>query len=129
LDEGKRPRYNSRDACWWFVRAIGEYIDATKDYGILKSKVDMIFLSNDIFEHNRLKSEGKNRVLALEDVTQGLRQSLRPGFITERLMCFVFKVANHLFALNCLKYIVLINQLSIFLMNSLLLICNALQAF
>lgn len=23
LDEGRRPRYNSRDACWWFIRAIG----------------------------------------------------------------------------------------------------------
>lgn len=23
LDEGRRPRYNSRDACWWFIRAVG----------------------------------------------------------------------------------------------------------
>lgn len=22
LDEGRRPRYNCRDACWWFIRAI-----------------------------------------------------------------------------------------------------------
>lgn len=55
LDEGRRPRYNCRDACWWFIRAIGEYIRHTKDYDILKSKVNMIFLSNDIFEHNVLK--------------------------------------------------------------------------
>jgi glycogen debranching enzyme len=55
LDEGKRPRYNSRDACWWFLRSIGEYLSATKDYDLLKSKVDMIFLSNDVFEHNQLK--------------------------------------------------------------------------
>lgn len=23
LDEGRRPRYNCRDACWWYIRAIG----------------------------------------------------------------------------------------------------------
>lgn len=39
LDEGRRPRYNCRDACWWFIRSIGEYIDETKDYEILKNKV------------------------------------------------------------------------------------------
>ena len=27
LDQGNRPRYNCRDACWWFIRSIVEYID------------------------------------------------------------------------------------------------------
>ena len=27
LDEGRRPRYNCRDACWWFIRGVAEYID------------------------------------------------------------------------------------------------------
>jgi glycogen debranching enzyme len=39
----------------------------------------MIFLSNDIFEHNRLKSEGKTRVLALEDVVQEIFQAHTNG--------------------------------------------------
>jgi len=54
---------------------------------------------------------------------------ISPGFITERLMCFVFKVTNHLFALNYSNYIVVINQLYILLLNLFLLICNSLQAF
>lgn len=32
LDEGHRPRYNSRDACWWFMKGIIDYIEVTKDY-------------------------------------------------------------------------------------------------
>jgi glycogen debranching enzyme len=74
LDEGRRPRYNCRDACWWFIRAIGEYITHTKDYDILKSKVNMIFLSNDIFEHNQLKNEGKTKVMILEEIIQQIFQ-------------------------------------------------------
>lgn len=48
LDGGNRPRYNCRDASWWFIRAIGEYINKTGDYGVLKHKVEMMFLSDDL---------------------------------------------------------------------------------
>lgn len=49
LDEGRSPRYNCRDACWWFIKGVADYIDETKDYEILKNKVEMLFLSNDKF--------------------------------------------------------------------------------
>jgi len=51
LDFGNNPRYNCRDACWWFIRGVKEYVRATKDYAILKTKVNLIFLSNDLLEH------------------------------------------------------------------------------
>lgn len=26
LDGGRNPRYNSRDACWWFIKSIKDYL-------------------------------------------------------------------------------------------------------
>ena len=51
LDFGHNPRYNCRDACWWFVRSVKEYAHHTKDYEIFKTKVEMLFLRNDQHEH------------------------------------------------------------------------------
>jgi hypothetical protein len=34
----------------------------------------MIFLSNDIFEHNQLKNEGKTKVMILEEIVQQIFQ-------------------------------------------------------
>ena len=48
LDFGHNPRFNCRDACWWFIRGICKYVRHTKDYSLLKMKVRMIFLSDDI---------------------------------------------------------------------------------
>lgn len=36
LDQGHNPRYNSRDASWWFIRAVKEYAVETGDYNIFK---------------------------------------------------------------------------------------------
>ena len=47
VDEYNWPRYNNRDTCWWFLKAIIDYIEETKDYSILKNKVEMIFLTFD----------------------------------------------------------------------------------
>ncbi len=30
LDRGSNPRYNCRDAAWWFIKAIKEFIDFSK---------------------------------------------------------------------------------------------------
>lgn len=44
-------RYNSRDAVWWFVYAIKNYLEEVGDYKILEQKVEMIFLSDNQKEH------------------------------------------------------------------------------
>jgi len=48
LDNGNHPRYNCRDACWWFIRGVKDYARKTGDYQIFKEKVNMLFLSNDL---------------------------------------------------------------------------------
>jgi glycogen debranching enzyme len=65
LDNGNNPRYNCRDACWWFIRGVKEYAVKTKDYEIFKEKVNMIFLSNDLLDHNHLKKEGKTKTMTI----------------------------------------------------------------
>lgn len=32
LDNGRNPRYNNRDVCWWFIKAIRDYLEFTEDY-------------------------------------------------------------------------------------------------
>ena len=35
IGTGGIPRYNARDVCWWFIKAIKDYIFFSKDIGIL----------------------------------------------------------------------------------------------
>ena len=58
LDFGHNPRYNCRDACWWFIRGVKEYARATKDYDIFKTKVNLLFLSDDPLENKEKKELG-----------------------------------------------------------------------
>ena len=48
LDNGVNPRYNSRDSSWWFIKAIKDYIEFSKDVAILNNDVLMVFLDDDI---------------------------------------------------------------------------------
>ena len=68
LDRGISPRYNCRDATWWFIRAIGDYISFTNDADILKEKVKMIFLSDDQKEHEQLVAQGVEKYMTVEEI-------------------------------------------------------------
>lgn len=46
LDGGRNPRYNCRDACWWYIKAIKDYLIFTKDYSIFKEKIEQKFLDD-----------------------------------------------------------------------------------
>jgi glycogen debranching enzyme len=35
IDGGRNSRFNNRDACWWFIKALKDYIDHTNDHTIL----------------------------------------------------------------------------------------------
>jgi len=50
-DRGIRPRFNCRDAAWWLIKCIKDYIEYTKDFAILDQKIDCYFLSGDEQEH------------------------------------------------------------------------------
>jgi len=51
LDNGHNPRYNCRDGCWWFIKAVKDYIEFTGDSGILKKEIKMAFYSDDYLEN------------------------------------------------------------------------------
>lgn len=67
-DDGKNPRYNARDATWFFLKALIDYIEYTKNNGILNTEVEMIFLSDDKVEHEKEKSNGKTKKLKLVEI-------------------------------------------------------------
>lgn len=51
LDSCNSPRYNCRDACWWYIKAIKDYILFTKSVDILNEKVNMVFTDDDQERH------------------------------------------------------------------------------
>ena len=79
LDFGNNPRYNCRDAAWWFIRGVKEYARATGDYDIFKTKVEMIFLSNDLLEHKEKLARGEKRIMTVEEIIQNILQSHADG--------------------------------------------------
>jgi len=52
LDSGSKPRYNCRDAIWWWMYCIKQYVeDAPKGAEILRDKVSRIFPYDDAEAH------------------------------------------------------------------------------
>ena len=68
LDCARNSRFNCRDATWWFVKSIGDYINFTKDTDILKEKVKMSFLSYNQKEHEEKCARGEQKVMTLEEI-------------------------------------------------------------
>jgi len=50
-------RFNCRDATFFFVKGIVDYISETNDYDILKTKIEMKFLSSSQEKHEELKDQ------------------------------------------------------------------------
>lgn len=76
---GSQPRYNSRDAPWWFIRAVGEYIQFTNDSAILKEQVKMRFLSDNEHEHHEKLSKGESKTMLLEEIIQDIVEQHAKG--------------------------------------------------
>jgi len=77
LSKGTGARFNSRDATWYFMEALQQYVEYDKENGlsIFKEKLNMIFLSSNQKEHYIMKAEGKKVELLFEDVIQQIMQS------------------------------------------------------
>lgn len=73
------PRYNSRDATWWFVYSIKNYLEETSDYKILSESVRMEFLADAQEEHFQLLSQGTTRQLTLQQILQEIFQRHAEG--------------------------------------------------
>ena len=77
--QGEKPRYNSRDTCWYFINAIKEYISYTSDYSFLKEEIELIFLSDNYDEHVQKKMKGEILKYTLEQIIHIIFQSHAKG--------------------------------------------------
>ena len=47
LDSGRKPRYNARDACWWFIRAVKDYCEhSSEGLAFLSTAIPLRFPKN-----------------------------------------------------------------------------------
>ena len=80
FDDGEKPRYNSRDTCWYFINAVKNYIYYTKDYTFLKEEIELIFTSDNSFnEHIQKKIKGEIKNYTLENIIHIIFQSHAKG--------------------------------------------------
>jgi len=80
FDEGEKPRYNSRDTCWYFINAIKNYIYYSKDYIFLKEEIELIFTSDTNYnEHIQKQIKGEIRKYTLEKIIHIIFQSHAKG--------------------------------------------------
>ena len=80
FDEGEKPRYNSRDTCWYFINAVKEYINYTSDFKFLKEEIELLFLSDISYEeHLQKKMKGEKRKYPLEQIIHIIFQSHAKG--------------------------------------------------
>lgn len=70
LDKGIKPRYNARDATWWFIKAIKEYIEFTKDESFWKVPVEMKFLDDNQEVHQQKLNAGQKRTMTIAEIVQ-----------------------------------------------------------
>ena len=79
FDQGENPRYNSRDTCWYFIKAVKEYINYSLDYKFLKEEIDLIFLSDNYEEHHQKKLKGEILKYTIEQIIHIIFQSHAKG--------------------------------------------------
>ena len=53
----RNPRYNARDATWWFLQAIQDYCTVSQDVSILRETVIRLFPYDDQNEYYSKKSQ------------------------------------------------------------------------
>ncbi len=80
-DQGNNTRFNARDATWFFMEALQEYVKHDKEHGasIFQEKVQMQFLDPNQGEHHRKQAAGQKLILILADVVQNIMQSHASG--------------------------------------------------
>lgn len=76
LDSGFNPRFNCRDACWWFLQALQEYYTLSPNgHEILSEEVVRLFPSDDSVHH----LERAPVVCTMGDIVQEIMQRHATG--------------------------------------------------
>ena len=74
LDSGVNSRYNARDATWFFLKSVVDYVEMSKDYDIFNFAVNMVFLSDDFNDHNNKKNRGEKKTMKLAEIVHEILQ-------------------------------------------------------
>lgn len=77
FDKLNKPRYNCRDACWWFIKAVIDYLDFTnREDNILLEPIELKFVSDNQFDHIWQKEKGEKKILKIADIIQNIFEVL-----------------------------------------------------
>jgi glycogen debranching enzyme len=79
LDSGINSRYNARDATWFFMKSVVDYVEMSNDYKIFEFDVNMVFLSDDYNEHNNKKNKNEKKIMKLSDIVHEILQKHAQG--------------------------------------------------
>eukprot|EP00743_Colponemidia_sp_Colp-15_P009529 GILK01010423.1.p1 GENE.GILK01010423.1~~GILK01010423.1.p1 ORF type:complete len:1716 (+),score=307.25 GILK01010423.1:79-5226(+) len=80
MDGGNKPRFNARDATWFFLQGVQDYCNFSRE-GIrfLETPIDRVFLSDSMQEHERLQREGKKRSSTVAELIHEILQAHARG--------------------------------------------------
>ena len=74
LDSGINSRYNARDATWFFMKSVVDYVEMSQDEKIFEFEINMVFLSDDYNDHNYKKNKGDKKIMKLCDIVHEILQ-------------------------------------------------------
>ena len=71
FDKLSRPRYNCRDACWWFIKSVKDYMEFThNEDNILNETVEMKYVDDSQSDDIWKKEKGEKKFLKIADIIQ-----------------------------------------------------------
>lgn len=78
FDKTYNPRYNCRDACWWFIKSVKDYMEFTNNEdNILKENVEMRFVDDNQLDDMWKKEKGEKKTMKLADIIQNIFEVIK----------------------------------------------------
>jgi glycogen debranching enzyme len=88
IDKLNNFKYNSRDICWYYIKAIKDYIYTTLDYKFLKEEIYLLHLpENVINNYFKQKNKKNKKIFTVENILQFIFQYHAQGinFIDKKI--------------------------------------------
>lgn len=80
LDQGINPRYNARDATWFFIQSVQDYmLKSDEGEEFLKEEVEMQFLDDDQETHLKKKEMNEIKKISISDIIHKIFQEHANG--------------------------------------------------
>ena len=75
IDNSNNIKYSSRDTCWYYIKAIKDYIYSTMDYKFLKEQVYLLYLPENVNNsYFKQKTKKCKKVFTVENIIQFIFQ-------------------------------------------------------